>query len=225
MPEPNTQDVRTGRSFDRLLNFTDAIVAVAITVLVLPIVDLRPRSGESTVWEVMNDNSGQLVTFAFTFVVVAVMWQVHNRIFAQLTGFDDAIFWLNLGWLLLIAFLPWSSSMYGTGIDSFNPSGTAETWFSGGQGLGGTGMLYWANLAVISFLGALITAHARRKPILIKDDAPQSFRDSRPLHNRGFVFGIYMLFIGVATLFIPTVAVWLPLGIIVIGSFMRRQEV
>lgn len=216
--------VRSGRPFDRLINITDAVVAVAITVLVLPIVDLRPQGSEETVWQLMGDNAGQLTTFAFTFIVVAFMWRIHNRIFSRLAGFDDTIFWWNLVWLLLIVLLPWSSSMYGTGMDAFSNSPDLEGWFSGGEGLGGAGMLYWLNMGAISIVGGLITAHARRHPELIDSRSPRIFMDSPLVRTRGFVFGAYMISIGVMTMIFPMVAVWLPFGLFAIGYLLRRQE-
>lgn len=223
-PARDPVKVRSGRPFDRLINITDAVVAVAITVLVLPIVDLRPQGSEETVWQVIGDNSGQLVTFAFTFVVVAFMWRIHNRIFSRLAGFDDVIFWWNLVWLLLIVLLPWSSSIYGTGMDSFTSSPDVNGWYSGGEGLGGAGMLYWLNMGAISIVGGFVTLHARRHPELIDPDRPRIFQDSTLVRTRGFVYGVYMIAIGVLTLFIPMVAVWLPFGFFVIGYFLRRQE-
>jgi uncharacterized membrane protein len=216
--------VRSGRPFDRLINFTDAIVAVAITVLVLPIVEMRPKAGEETVWKVIGDNTGQLVTFAFTFIIVAFMWRIHNRIFSRLAGFDDAIFWLNLMWLMLIVLLPWSSSLYGTGMDSFRAIAGGANWFSGGEGLGGAGLLYWLNLGMISMIGGLISAHARRHPELIDPDTPRIFMDSRLVRTRGFVYGVYMIGIGVFTVFLPAIAVWLPFGFFVVGYLLRKQE-
>lgn len=44
-----TGEIKDGRSFDRLINFSDAIVAVAITVLVLSIAGLTIERGETTV--------------------------------------------------------------------------------------------------------------------------------------------------------------------------------
>lgn len=223
-PAHSGPHVRSGRPFDRLINFTDAIVAVAITVLVLPIVELRPKVGEETVWQVIGDNNGQIVTFAFTFIIVAFMWRIHNRIFGRLLGFDIVIFWLNLMWLLLIVLLPWSSSMYGTGMDGFRAVGEGQNWFSGGEGLGGAGLLYWLNMGLISIVGGLISAHARRHPELIDPDAPRVFMDTPLVRTRGFLFGGYMLFIGVMTLVMPNVAIWLPFGFFLFGYLLRRQE-
>lgn len=222
MRTPEPTQPKQGRSFDRLINFTDAITAVAITVLVLPIVDLRAKGDEQTVWAIVNDNSGQLTSFVVTFVVVAAMWQVHNRIFSRLIGFDDTIFWLNLLWLILIVLVPWSSSLYGAGIDATSSSDTP--WFSGGVGLGGVGLFYWGNLAAISAVSNVIAWHARRHPVLIDTAAPSIFRSNAVVRWRGFIFAAYMLLIGIASVVIPSVAVWMPFGIFIVGYVLRRQE-
>jgi uncharacterized membrane protein len=221
---PKSIAIRTGRSFDRLINFTDGVVAVAITVLILPIVDLHAEGSEKTVWAIISDNLGQIITFIFTFVVVAVMWQVHNRVVNRLAGYDEVIFWLNLLWLLSIAFLPWSSLMYGVGLDGTSGGWDLSDW-SGGEGLGGTGLLYWANLALASFVSSAIAWHARRNPELIDPNSPRVFANTRLTRWRGIIFGSAFLIIGIVSLFAPQIAVWLPLGLIPIASLVGRGEV
>ncbi len=221
---PSQLPVRSRRALDRLVNFTDAVVAVAMTVLVLPLVDLRAQGNEKTVWAIINDNSGQIITFIFTFVVVGVMWRVHNRVFNRLAGFDDVIFWFNLLWLLSIAFLPWSSVMYGVGLDGTSGGSTIEMW-SGGEGLGGAGMLYWLNLAIASFTASLISWHAHRNPNLIDNDEPRVFADTPLVRARGALFGGYFLLTGFISLFAPQIAVWMPVGIAILVPIVSRREV
>ena len=92
--------VRTGRSLDRLLNFADAVVAVAITLLALTLVDIEgPRDGQSML-DVLQANLGQIQAFVITFFVVGLMWNVRNRIVNHLAAYDSATFWLILLWLL-----------------------------------------------------------------------------------------------------------------------------
>ena len=61
--------VTRGRAFDRLIAFSDGVVAVAATVLVLPLVDIAgPKPGsDSTVWDIMSANTGTLISFFVTF--------------------------------------------------------------------------------------------------------------------------------------------------------------
>ena len=136
-----------GRSVDRLINFSDAVVAVAVTVLVLPLVDIRPAAGE-TVWDVISENASQVWTFLFTFYVVAVMWLAHNRILNSIGRYDPFIFWINTTWLAAIVLLPWVSAMYGE-----------SEW-----GRTGVGLVYWGTMAAIALLGSLLGSHLRRPP-------------------------------------------------------------
>jgi uncharacterized membrane protein len=215
--------IRTGRAFDRLINFTDAVTAVAITVLVLPIVELRQQAAEKTVWQVISDNSGVLITFTFTFAVVAYMWLTHNRIFNRLIGYDGRIYFYNFMWLFLIVLLPWTSALYSDGIGG--GVGYQDSNFSGGEGMGGAGLLYWGNLALVSVFGWLIVYHAKKNPELINQDVNRVFKDVPLVHYRGLIFAAAMLSIGLVSLFAPTVSWWLPLGLLPLGIFMSRFEV
>lgn len=216
MSSPITFQFR-GRSFDRLVNFSDAIVAVAITVLVLPIADLAISRAEKTVWQVLSDNSGQVITFFFTFAVVGIMWSIHNKIFNQLFAFDTAIFWLNLAWLASIAFLPVTSNLYGTADIQGN-----HGW-SGGVDLGGSGLLYWGSLALVSFWGTLIAWHVRRHPELIDPDLgpPSLSVTTWRTRFRGAIYTGYFALIGLVSLISPVAAAYLPFGLIFLGRLLR----
>lgn len=199
-----TSDEVGSRSVDRLINFSDAVVAVAVTVLALPLVDIEgPGKGENA-WNVLSDHAGQIWSFLFTFYVIAIVWAAHNRILNGLRRYDGMIFWVNTTWLVSIVLMPWFSAMYGE----------SEVFGSGGAEGGGVGLLYWANLAFVSALGTLMGRHLRRHPELAisRDSEPPGSRARASL--RGPVFAGYFLAIGVATLYWPEAATWLPLGII-----------
>ncbi|MFZ4517426.1 MAG: TMEM175 family protein [Microthrixaceae bacterium] len=209
------EGIETGRSFDRLVNFTDAVVAIAITVLVLPLTEIvRPADGQ-TVWGLIAAHSGEVSAFFFTFLVVALLWGVHNRVVNRLRGYDVTLFWLNITWVAAIAFLPWPAALYGsaTGIAAHD----RIEWVAG-EGLGGIGLLYWATLALISVVGALMGHHARRRPVLLEpEDAVVGVTSDGLGQYRGYLFGAYFLAIGVVSLFSPVVASWMPVGLIVLA--------
>ncbi len=198
------------RAVDRLINFSDAVVAVAITVLVLPLVDIASPGPDETVWTVLGDHAGQIFAFLFTFYVVAIMWQAHNRILNVIRDYDAATFWLNTTWLVAIVLLPWLSSMYGEAQSSTDARGAS-----------GVGLLYWSVLAVISMLGSSIAWHLRRAPALLMAGVGADDRASRMTVLRGPVFAGYFLFIGLMFEVAPDVADWLPLGIIPLSIWLR----
>jgi uncharacterized membrane protein len=206
-------DASRARAVDRLVNFTDAVVAVAITVLVLPLVDIDAPGPDETVWAVVGDHAGQIFAFLFTFYVVAIMWQTHNRVLNGIRDYDAAIFWLNTTWLVAIVLLPWLSSMYGEAQSS-----------SEERGASGVGLLYWGTLAAISLLGSAIARHLRRTPRLLVGVDPVTDQVGRMTTLRGPVFAAYFLFIGLAFEIVPEVATWLPLGIIPLSIWLRPRR-
>ena len=124
------------RSFDRLVNFTDAVVAIAITLQILPLIDVEgPKTGE-TVWQVIAENFSHISAFSISFAVLMVLWFKHNRVFNVMRAYDGVILWLNSAWLLCIVFLPWPSAMYGMVVDDGILGGT------------GIGLLYWWNMEI-----------------------------------------------------------------------------
>ena len=213
--------VYTGRAFDRFVNFSDAVVAVAITVLVLPIADLPIQRDEETVWEVLSDNSGLIVTFFFTFAVVGSFWWTHNRIINQLIGFDATLLWLNLVWIASIAFLPVSSYLYGAA-DRNGNTGWNGTGLDG-TGLDGAGLLYWGSISVVSLGTTLMSWHIRKNPGLVDPQItdPAVLSSDWRKRYRGLAFTAYLVLAALVSIPYPTIAPWMPLGLIVLGRVMR----
>jgi uncharacterized membrane protein len=205
--------ISTGRAFDRLINMSDAIVAVAMTVNVLSIVGIRRTSNSESVWDVISANGGQIGSFCFTFLIVGVMWLAHNRILNHMRGYDSTIFWLNLVWLLLIALLPWPTTMYGISLVFGNADAVSDQ--------AGVGLFYWGTLAAISAIGGLIGLHSRRRPALLEPGNPVEAQGQA----RAWVFALFFLVIGIVSMFSPLWAAWLPLGLIVVSIVLRRRRV
>jgi uncharacterized membrane protein len=105
-------------SFDRIVFFSDAIVAIAITLLVLPLVDSVPEEGKFRASELLGDDSALLLAFALSFLVIARFWLVHHRIFTKIDGYTSQLVWANMAWLLSIVWLPFPTEMIGVQSDS-----------------------------------------------------------------------------------------------------------
>jgi uncharacterized membrane protein len=202
--------ISTGRAFDRLINMSDAIVAVAMTVNVLSIVGIRRTSNSESVWDVLSANGGQIGSFAFTFLIVGVMWLAHNRILNHMRGYDATIFWLNLVWLLLIAMLPWPTTMYGISLVFGNADVVSDQ--------AGVGLFYWGTLAAISAIGGLIGRHARQRPALLDLSNPSDDRGQL----KAWVYSSFFLLIGLVSLVSYPISTWLPVGLIVLAVVFRR---
>lgn len=191
-------ELRTGTGVDRLLFFSDAVVAVAITVLALPLIDIPGPSEGETVVDVLRANSGQIVTFVSTFLVMAIMWSIHNRVMNSLTAYDSRIFWLNMLWLIGFVFLPWPSAMYGGGDHWGVTDSVAFT-------SDGTGALYWWTMAYISGMGTIVSVYISRHPDFIKADERAYWASLAKTRARlrGVAFFIVFIVAGLSTLVYP----------------------
>ena len=95
---------------DRLVFFSDAIVAIAITLLAL---DLRMPEGNNehltfrTIWEARL----KFGAFFLSFLYISVFWINHHHFFSQIKKIDHNLLRYNLLWLLFIVLLPFATTL------------------------------------------------------------------------------------------------------------------
>jgi uncharacterized membrane protein len=116
--------MQTQRGFDRLVNFSDAVVAIAITLVVLPLVDAAQGIGNRPALEFLQDNVPSLLAAGLSFVVIGSLWRTHHAVFEWMTGYTESIVRLNFVWLAGIVFLPMPTVLIvtGEGSDRFGSS-------------------------------------------------------------------------------------------------------
>jgi uncharacterized membrane protein len=103
--------VRTERGLDRLVTFLDAVVAIAITLLVLPLIEVLAEDRGEDLGSVLTDNLEQFGAFALSFVVIARLWLAHHRIVETVGAYDVAFLWVNLFWAFTIVLLPFATQV------------------------------------------------------------------------------------------------------------------
>jgi len=95
----------------RVINFTDAIVAIAATLLILQPIDAAAPTQILPLREILADNADELVAFGVSFMVIGHFWFLHRRLFKTVQEVTPLLFWMNLVWLLSIVFLPYPTSL------------------------------------------------------------------------------------------------------------------
>ncbi|SEP00920.1 TMEM175 family protein [Amycolatopsis saalfeldensis] len=103
------------RSPERLVFFTDAVAAIALTLLVLPLSELVPElaAEKADAIQVFTDNQWKVYTFLLSFAVIARLWYAHHQIFEHVEAYNAALVYLNFGWILTIAVLPFPTQIVG----------------------------------------------------------------------------------------------------------------
>jgi uncharacterized membrane protein len=95
----------------RVTAFSDAVMAVAITLLVLSI-DV-PQVADSQLKGQLDDLALPVAVYALAFALVGRFWVIHHRLFEELRDLDGRLMALNLLFLGLIALLPFSTDLMG----------------------------------------------------------------------------------------------------------------
>jgi uncharacterized membrane protein len=104
--------VRTDRGLDRFITFLDAIVAIAITLLVLPLAEaVGGPERPAHVSGVFTENGARFWAFLLSFAVIARLWLAHHRMVERVRAYDTAFLLVNLGWALTIVFLPFATQL------------------------------------------------------------------------------------------------------------------
>lgn len=90
-------------SVDQIIAFSDGVVAIAITLLILPLTEIHPAEG-ATLADVVVENRAALGAFALSFAVIANYWTI-QRPFRPFRRHNARIVLLNMFWLAAIVFL------------------------------------------------------------------------------------------------------------------------
>lgn len=102
-PDPHGKDL----GFERLVFFSDAIFAIAITILVL---DLKLQVGPHG--EILFDKLiPKLTGFVVSFSVTGLYWLAHHRLFKTLKAESQALRVVNLVFLAGVVFLAFPTSV------------------------------------------------------------------------------------------------------------------
>jgi uncharacterized membrane protein len=99
---------------DRLKALADGVFAVAMTLLVLELVvpEIRdPNNRELT--RVLLTMWPKFLAYVLSFLIGGIFWLVHHTIFDAIKYYDSTLAWINILFLLLVALIPFSTSLLG----------------------------------------------------------------------------------------------------------------
>lgn len=100
---------------ERLILFSDAVFAIAITLLVIDIKVPVLTDGEHndyTILQKLAEQAPKFIGFLVSFLLIGQYWVVHHRLFGYVISFTGRLVWLNIFFLLFIALMPFSTALY-----------------------------------------------------------------------------------------------------------------
>jgi uncharacterized membrane protein len=100
---------------ERLVLFSDAVFAIAITLLIIEI--KVPEIHGDLVTEHSFLHAFLLLLpkflgFIFSFFIIGLYWFIHHRMFGYVINYNGKLIWLNLFFLFSIVLMPFSTAVY-----------------------------------------------------------------------------------------------------------------
>lgn len=97
---------------ERIIFFSDAVIAIAITLLSVQIslpteIDVNNLSQE--IFQLVP----KFGIYALSFLIIGNYWVIHHRVFRNIKDYDTRLIWLNVFFLLCIAFMPVPATVIG----------------------------------------------------------------------------------------------------------------
>ena len=94
--------------------FTDGVIAILITILVL---ELRPPDGDRLA-DIL-DEKGHLLAYVLSFVLVAIYWVNHHHLMQVVHRIDGRTLWANIHLLFWLSLTPVTTAWLGqSGVES-----------------------------------------------------------------------------------------------------------
>jgi uncharacterized membrane protein len=115
--EPLHNEHKKQFQLERFVLFSDAVFAIAITLLVIEIkIPELHSEGKAITDSALLHSLGQLIPkfigFIISFLLIGLYWTIHHRMFGYVTSYDRKLLVLNLAFLFFIALMPFSNGFY-----------------------------------------------------------------------------------------------------------------
>ncbi len=100
----------------RLEAFSDGVIAIIITIMVL---ELRPPDGSG--FDDLRPLVPKALAYLLSFVLVAIYWNNHHHLFKLVERIDGAVMWSNMALLFSLSLLPFATAWFGENAGTLAP--------------------------------------------------------------------------------------------------------
>ena len=115
MSHPLHNELKKEFQLERLILFSDAVFAIAITLLVIEIKipELHEDVSDAAILHSLKYLIPKFMGFIISFLLIGLYWTIHHRLFGFVVNFDRKLLFLNLLFLFFIVLMPFSTGLYG----------------------------------------------------------------------------------------------------------------
>ena len=131
----------------RVINFSDAVFSIAMTLLVLEVgIPTLKGITSNSIWTILHSRLPSFIGLVISFFVTAIYWVAHLRHMKFVSEVDGKLLWLNILLMFFIVLLPFSTGFYVVGINYNGPF-----------------VFYCLNLSAIGLFNFLIINYIHKK--------------------------------------------------------------
>jgi len=166
----------------RLAALTDGVFAIVMTLLVLEIgiPEIAQSSLHTELPRRLLELWPKFLSYAISFIILGMFWYLHHISFRYIKRSDNGLIWLNIFFLMFVALIPFSTSLFGSYRNEQLPL-----------------VIYAINIILVNVMRFLLWTYATGKYRLVdRDISPRLLKWDR-LISIGFCL-IFMLMIGVS---------------------------
>jgi uncharacterized membrane protein len=186
----------------RVAGLSDAVFAITVTLLVL---EIRPPSGNADLLHGLVALWPSYLAYAVTFMFIGQVWANHHVMFDNIRGADRVVLLLNTLLLMIVAFLPFATSVLAEALRSEHEQRTAVVFY---------GIAFVATALTFN----AIWRHARRHQLVGETIGPtgataigRRFHLALAWLATGTVLGALLPALGVALIVAFNAFYWLPI--------------
>jgi uncharacterized membrane protein len=192
----------TERNPARVVSFSDALFAITVTLLVL---EIKPPADYANLLHGLAALWPSYLAYALTFLFIGQVWANHHVMFDHIRAADRAVLLLNTLLLMIVAFLPFTTSVLAGALRS-------------GHGLRTAAVFYGIAFDATALTFNAVWQYARRHRLLSETLDPadataigRRFQLALAWLTTGVLLGLLIPFLGVAVIAAFNIIYWLPI--------------
>jgi uncharacterized membrane protein len=213
MNAPLHNELKKEFQLERLILFSDAVFAIAITLLVIEIkIPEVEHPTDKALLRSLAHLIPKFIGFIISFLLIGLYWTIHHRMFGYVTSYDRKLLVLNLFFLFFIVLMPFSNGFYSeySGPMVRDDLKTPLTF-------------YVLNFCGVGFLNYFMWRHVSNQKRKLTDPPIDPITLKLAKIRSLTVPSIFLLMLPVAFLTHVIIAIYMPILIPVVLRIMRKR--
>lgn len=195
---------------ERLILFSDAVFAIAITLLVIelkvPEIE-RAELTEGKLLDALKHMIPKFFGFIISFMFIGIYWTVHHRLFGFAINYTPKLLRLNLLFLFAVALMPFSTAFYSEYVMKHVLTPV---------------VFYTGNIIMLGLFNLFMWRHIGNPKNKISEGLSQA--DAKYYSFRAVVVPVMFTLFAFVYLVNPIIASWMPIFIPLVMRLIKKRH-